>query len=85
MEVTNVASENRLGIDFSELYQQSELSKRAENLVEELSVPAEGSEPLSFKTEYARTRVAQIKTIVWKNNRTYWRTPGEWKCWPCSA
>lgn len=43
--------------------------------MEELSVPPEGTHPLSFATHYSRNFVSQFKICLWKNNAVYWRSP----------
>ena len=45
-------------------------------MIEELKVPPPGSEPLHFPTEYAVSRFAQLRTILWKNSCVYWRYTG---------
>ena len=52
------------------------LRRRTQQLVEELSVPPPGSQPLSFPSEFSRSRVAQYWVILWKNRKVYWRSPG---------
>lgn len=44
-------------------------------LVEELSVPPDGTHPLSFATHYSRNFMGQFKICLWKNNAVYWRSP----------
>lgn len=41
-----------------------------------MAVPPEGSQQLHFETQYARGSWAQYLTLLWKNNRVYWRSPG---------
>ena len=50
--------------------------RRAETMIEELKVPAPDSQPLHFPTEYAVSRFAQLRTILWKNACVYWRYTG---------
>jgi len=45
-------------------------------MIEELKVPAPDSQPLHFPTEYAVSRGAQLRTILWKNSCVYWRYTG---------
>lgn len=42
----------------------------------EMAVPPEGSQVLRFETQYARGALAQYRTLLWKNSRVYWRSPG---------
>lgn len=50
--------------------------RRTEQLLVEMAVPPEGSEALHFETQYARGAWAQYLTLLWKNNKVYWRSPG---------
>ena len=50
--------------------------RRAQTMIDELKVPQPGSEPLHFPTEYAVSRFAQLRTILWKNACVYWRYTG---------
>lgn len=50
--------------------------RRANKMIEELAVPAPGTEPLHFPDHYAVSRWSQLCTILWKNNQVYWRYSG---------
>eukprot|EP00252_Welwitschia_mirabilis_P009404 TRINITY_DN2197_c1_g4_i2.p1 TRINITY_DN2197_c1_g4~~TRINITY_DN2197_c1_g4_i2.p1 ORF type:complete len:1146 (+),score=116.07 TRINITY_DN2197_c1_g4_i2:852-4289(+) len=75
LEVTSVATESRLGIDFAEHYRNSELFKRNKALIRELSTPAPGSSDLYFPTKYAQSFLGQCLACLWKQNLSYWRYP----------
>ena len=45
-------------------------------LVKELSIPALGTKDLEFPTQYCRTLWGQFTYLLWKQNLTYWRSPG---------
>ncbi|XP_062204875.1 ABC transporter G family member 37 [Phragmites australis] len=75
LEVTSSAQEEMLGIDFSEIYRQSELYQRNKELIEELSTPPPGSSDLHFPTQYSRSFVTQCLACLWKQNWSYWRNP----------
>lgn len=49
-------AEARLKVDFAEQFRASEVCRCNERLIAELSVPREGSEPLSFATVYSQAR-----------------------------
>lgn len=49
--------------------------RRNEKLIEELSVPPEGSAPLHFATKYPQPYIAQFRMIFWKFWRSYWQDP----------
>lgn len=76
LEVTSIGAEARLGVDFAQIYRDSALFKRNEALVSNvLSVPAEGSEDLSFSTKFSQTFAVQIMACLWKQHLSYWRNP----------
>nr|GMD54172.1 pleiotropic drug resistance protein 1-like [Ipomoea batatas] len=50
LEITSEAQEGALGIDFAEVYRNSELYRRNKALIQELSKPAPGSKDLYFPT-----------------------------------
>jgi hypothetical protein len=41
-------------------------------MVVALKVPAEGTQPLHFDTEYARSTYAQFRAVLSKNFTIYW-------------
>lgn len=75
LEVTDPDMELQLGMNFADHYRQSDLYRRNKDLVKELSVPPPGSKPLVFPTEYPLTTFQQLKTTLWKQKLTYWRSP----------
>ncbi|KAK9902782.1 hypothetical protein WJX75_005811 [Coccomyxa subellipsoidea] len=75
LEVTSLGSEQKLGVDFAELYAQSELARSTQELVVQLQVPGAKSEPLRFDKQFPRNPLAQFRLILSKNFTVYWRTP----------
>ncbi|KAL2630297.1 hypothetical protein R1flu_014983 [Riccia fluitans] len=75
LEVTNMAVEQRLGIDFAQYYSSSALHERNKALVEELSVPPPNSKNLKFPTQYSQPFFSQFSSCLWKQYLTYWRSP----------
>ncbi|CAO2208644.1 unnamed protein product [Urochloa humidicola] len=75
LEVTTVSQEQILGVDFSEIYKNSELYQRNKALIKESSQPAQGSSDLHFPTKYARSSITQCMACLWKQNLSYWRNP----------
>ncbi|CAL4962701.1 unnamed protein product [Urochloa decumbens] len=75
LEVTTVSQEQILGVDFSEIYKNSELYQRNKALIKELSQPAPDSSDLHFPTKYARSSITQCMACLWKQNLSYWRNP----------
>ncbi|KAK4279547.1 hypothetical protein QN277_011313 [Acacia crassicarpa] len=75
LDITSPTSESQLGVDFAELYTNSELYQRNQKLIEELSTPAPGSKDLYFSTKYSQPFITQIKACFWKQHLSYWRNP----------
>ncbi|KAL9250442.1 Pleiotropic drug resistance protein 1-like protein [Drosera capensis] len=73
LEVTSMAQETALGVDFAELYRNSELHSKTKDLINELSVPAPGSQDLYFRTQYSQPFWTQCMACLWKQNWSYWR------------
>ncbi|KAJ0755524.1 putative ABC-type xenobiotic transporter [Helianthus annuus] len=75
LEVSSIAAEARLGIDFAEHYKSSALHERNKGLVKELSTPPPGAKDLYFPTQYSQSTWAQFKSCLWKQWWSYWRSP----------
>ncbi|XP_074557496.1 ABC transporter G family member 42-like [Curcuma longa] len=75
LEVSSVAAEVRLGMDFAEYYKSSSLFQHNKALVNELNKPAAGTSDLYFPTKYSQSSWGQFKACLWKQWWTYWRSP----------
>ncbi|XP_044471916.1 ABC transporter G family member 32-like isoform X2 [Mangifera indica] len=75
LEVTSPVEENRLGVDFAEIYRSSTLFQRNKELVESLSQPSANSKELNFPTKYSLSFFNQFLACLWKQNLSYWRNP----------
>ncbi|KAB5574280.1 hypothetical protein DKX38_001474 [Salix brachista] len=75
LEVSSVAAEVRLGMDFAEHHKSSSLHQRNKALVKELSTPPAGAKDLYFATQYSESVWGQFKSCLWKQWWTYWRSP----------
>uniref|UniRef100_A0ACD5Z6H7 Uncharacterized protein n=1 Tax=Avena sativa TaxID=4498 RepID=A0ACD5Z6H7_AVESA len=75
LEVTSVSQEQMLGIDFSDIYKNSELYKRNKALIHDLSTPPAFSDALYFPTKHSRSFFTQCLACLWKQNLSYWRNP----------
>ncbi|KDP37161.1 hypothetical protein JCGZ_06217 [Jatropha curcas] len=75
LEVTTAAQEVALGVDFADIYKNSELYRRNKELIKDLSKPAPGSKDLYFPTQYARSYFAQFLACLWKQHLSYWCNP----------
>ncbi|XP_042755335.1 pleiotropic drug resistance protein 2 [Lactuca sativa] len=75
LEVTSLAVETQLGVDFAEIYANSDLYKRSQKLIKVLSTPIKGSKDLYFPTKYSHSFWTQCKACLWKQHWSYWRHP----------
>ncbi|KAF3332106.1 ABC transporter G family member 44 [Carex littledalei] len=75
LEVSTIAQEEVLGIDFAETYRNSELYKSNKEIIKELSKPPPGTSDLHFPTQYSQSFVTQCKACLWKQHLSYWRNP----------
>ncbi|GAV70532.1 ABC_tran domain-containing protein/ABC2_membrane domain-containing protein/PDR_assoc domain-containing protein/AAA_25 domain-containing protein [Cephalotus follicularis] len=75
LEITSAAQETALGINFTDVYKNSELHRRNKELIKELSTPQPGSEDLYFPTRYSQSFITQCMACLWKQNLSYWRNP----------
>ncbi|XP_030973216.1 pleiotropic drug resistance protein 1-like [Quercus lobata] len=75
LEVTSSAHETTLGIDFANVYRNSELYRRNKELIEQLSIPTIGSKDLYFPTQYSQSYFTQFMACLWKQHWSYWRNP----------
>ncbi|KAK9022549.1 hypothetical protein V6N11_002802 [Hibiscus sabdariffa] len=73
LEVSSLAQEMALGIDFADLYKNSEQHKRTKALIEQLNMPSPGSKELHFPTQYSQSFFSQFLVCLWKQRRSYWR------------
>ncbi|XP_054800906.1 ABC transporter G family member 39-like [Prosopis cineraria] len=75
IEISNPAIESQLNIDFADIYANSSLYQRNQELIKELSTPAPGSEGLYFQTKYSQSFFIQCEACFWKQRWSYWRNP----------
>ncbi|KAL4578715.1 hypothetical protein LXL04_014844 [Taraxacum kok-saghyz] len=75
LEVTSLGIESQLDIDYAEIYFNSSLYQRNQELIKELSTPISGSKDLFFNTEYAQPFLVQCKACLRKQHLSYWRNP----------
>ncbi|XP_030526169.1 pleiotropic drug resistance protein 1-like [Rhodamnia argentea] len=75
LEVTTPAQELALGVDFSDLYKNSDLYRRNKALIKELSIPSPNSKDLYFPTKYSQSTSTQLMACLWKQHWSYWRNP----------
>ncbi|ONK59464.1 uncharacterized protein A4U43_C08F6690 [Asparagus officinalis] len=75
LEVTSQAQEELIGVNFTELYRNSDLYRRNKALISELSSPPPGSKDLYFPTKYSQSFFTQCAACLWKQHKSYWRNP----------
>ncbi|CAI0473630.1 unnamed protein product [Linum tenue] len=75
LEVTTTAQEMALGVDFTDIYRNSDLYKRNKALIKDLSKPSPGSKDLHFPTQYSQPFLTQCAACLWKQHWSYWRNP----------
>ncbi|CAH1425582.1 unnamed protein product [Lactuca virosa] len=75
LEVSTSAQEMALGIDFTQIYKNSELYRRNKALINELNTPLPGSKDLYFPTRYSQSFFTQCMACLWKQRLSYWRNP----------
>ncbi|KAL1298136.1 hypothetical protein HN51_042543 [Arachis hypogaea] len=75
LEVTTTAQELNLGVDFTDLYKNSDLYRRNKQLIQELGQPAPGSKDLHFPTQFSQSFLVQCQACLWKQRLSYWRNP----------
>ncbi|KAI5072441.1 hypothetical protein GOP47_0012547 [Adiantum capillus-veneris] len=75
LEASSIAVEQRLGIEFADVYRKSSLAQRNKELVKELSIPAAATRDLFFPMQYCQPLWGQFRSILWKQHLTYWRSP----------
>ncbi|KAL0896904.1 hypothetical protein Bca101_080865 [Brassica carinata] len=55
LDVTTPSMESQMGLDFAQLFTNSSLYRRNQELIKELSTPPPGSEDLYFRTKYSQS------------------------------
>ncbi|CAH1422570.1 unnamed protein product [Lactuca virosa] len=75
LEVSTSAQELTLGVDFTEIYRNSDLYKRNKALIAELAVPRSGTQDLYYPTQYSQSFIIQCVACLWKQRLSYWRNP----------
>ncbi|BFI42905.1 ATP-binding cassette, subfamily G (WHITE), member 2, PDR [Marchantia polymorpha subsp. ruderalis] len=75
LEVTSQGTENKLNVNFFEIYKNSALFERNKALVSELSTPAPNTEDIYFSEKFSQPFLVQLKYCLLKKHWTYWRSP----------
>ncbi|KAJ0102720.1 hypothetical protein Patl1_05926 [Pistacia atlantica] len=75
LEVSSNSVEAQLDVDFADIYANSDLYRRNQRLIKELSTAAPGSKDLYFPTKYSQDFITQCKACFRKQRWSYWRNP----------
>ncbi|GJP34732.1 hypothetical protein CLOM_g19168, partial [Closterium sp. NIES-68] len=75
LDISTPAMADKLGLDFADIFCQSDQFRRNEALILSLSTPAPGQHDLSFATQYPTSYAVQFVANLWKRARMYWRAP----------
>ncbi|KAL5222637.1 hypothetical protein ABZP36_027350 [Zizania latifolia] len=75
LEVSTPLAEAKLNINFAEIYANSVLYRKNQELIKELSTPPPGYLDLSFPTKYSQNFYSQCVANFWKQYRSYWKNP----------
>ncbi|XP_078428059.1 ABC transporter G family member 39-like isoform X2 [Wolffia australiana] len=73
LEISASEQEESLGINFTEIYKNSELFRTNLGLVRNLSQPAPGAKDIYFHTQHSQPFFTQCIACFWKQNKSYWR------------
>ncbi|GAB2274463.1 ABC transporter G member 31 [Dionaea muscipula] len=75
LEMTSPAMEERIGVDFADIYKMSNQYREVDGLIGRLSIPPTGSEPLIFDSAFSQDILSQFWICFRKQNLVYWRSP----------
>eukprot|EP00257_Ricinus_communis_P023764 XP_015583834.1 pleiotropic drug resistance protein 2 isoform X1 [Ricinus communis] len=75
LDISTSSMETQLNVDFAEIYVNSSLYQRNQELIKELSIPPSGSKDLYLPTKYSQSFLVQCKACFWKHHWSYWRNP----------
>jgi energy-coupling factor transporter ATP-binding protein EcfA2/ABC-type multidrug transport system permease subunit len=75
LEVSTISQETILGVDFADIYRNSDLYKKNKARIKELDVPALGSKDLYFETQFSQSFISQCLACLWKQRISYWCNP----------
>ncbi|EEF35086.1 ATP-binding cassette transporter, putative [Ricinus communis] len=73
LEVTTPAQEIALGVDFADIYRNSEQYRRHKAIIKELSTRAPDSKDLYFPTKYSQSLLIQCIACLREQHWSYWR------------
>ncbi|XP_019101287.1 PREDICTED: ABC transporter G family member 34-like [Camelina sativa] len=75
LDVSTPSMESQMSVDFAQIFANSSINQRNQELIKELSTPPPGSNDLYFQTKYAQPFGTQMKACFWKQYWSNWRYP----------
>jgi len=75
LEVSSPLAEARMNVNFAEIFANSDVYRKNQELIKELSIPPPGYEDLSFPTKYSQNFHNQFVANFWKQYKSYWKNP----------
>ncbi|KAL0715388.1 hypothetical protein Bca4012_064710 [Brassica carinata] len=69
LDVTTLSMESQMSAHFAQLFTNSSIYRRIQELIKELNAPPPGSKDLYFQTKYSQSSLTQTKACVLKQ---YW-------------
>ncbi|XP_028082709.1 pleiotropic drug resistance protein 2-like [Camellia sinensis] len=75
LEISASSVETELNMNFAEIYANSSLYQRNQELIKELSTPPPRSKDIYFPAKYSQPFITQCKACFWKQHWSYWRNP----------
>ncbi|EIE25913.1 ATP-binding cassette transporter [Coccomyxa subellipsoidea C-169] len=73
LDISTPACEDRIGVDFADIFAKSELARAVQKRIAEGARPS--VLPLTFLRRYAQPLGSQLGQLLVRNARCYWRTP----------
>ncbi|KAL8120357.1 hypothetical protein AgCh_017512 [Apium graveolens] len=81
LEITMGSIEEQFGLDFAQVYKESQVYKENIKQIEVLREAQGSTRELHFPTQFPRSGWEQYKACLWKQNLSYWRSPSyNFKC-----
>ncbi|KAL5721099.1 Pleiotropic drug resistance protein 2 [Ranunculus cassubicifolius] len=75
LEVSSSPVEVQIGVDLAEVYANSTLYQKNQEIIDELSTPKPGSTDLYFPDKFSQSFSTQCMACFWKQHWSYWRNP----------
>ncbi|KAG2312652.1 hypothetical protein Bca52824_024209 [Brassica carinata] len=73
LDVTTLSMESQMSVHFTQLFTNSSIYRRNQELIKELIAPPPGSKDLYFQTKYSQPSLTPTKACVLKQYWSNWR------------